>query len=317
MSSQDRPILSIDKQILHLQSKGVKFNLASIEDAKAYLSQNNNYFKLRAYRKNFPKHPGGELIGQYINLDFAMLKDLAIIDMRLRYTIIHLALDIEHFAKVKLLNAIEQGNEDGYLIVTDYMQELAADDALNGTHRKETLDAELLRNLNNPYCGGIIANYNGHYPVWAFVEIIPLGSFVHFYGFCAKRLKRKDLTDDFYLLSAVKKLRNAAAHNNCLIHDMGAKDSPHKTNYKVLQALSGISKSTRNSKLQNVRMQQIVTLLYAHSVIVTSSGVHEYEKGQLQEIVKRMHQNIDYYSGNDVILTNFSFFKKVVDILYS
>lgn len=317
MSSQDRPILSTDEQISHLLSKGVKFDITSIEDAKIYLSQNNNYFKLRAYRKNFPKHPGGDLEGQYIDLDFAMLKDLAIIDMRLRYTIIHLALDVEHFAKVKLLNAIEQSDEDGYQIVLDYMQQLEDDDAINNTRRKDTLDKELQRNLDNPYCGGIIANYNGDYPVWAFVEIIPLGSFVHFYGFCAKRLNRKDLTDDFYLLSAIKKLRNAAAHNNCLIHDMGAKDSKHTTNYKVLQALSGISKSTRDIKLQNVRTQQIVTLLYAHSVIVTSPGVKEYERGQLQEIVERMYRHIDYYSGNDVIVTNFSFFKKVVDILYS
>lgn len=37
--------------------------------------KNNNYFKLRAYRKNFEKYVGGAKNGQYINLDFAMLKD--------------------------------------------------------------------------------------------------------------------------------------------------------------------------------------------------------------------------------------------------
>lgn len=316
MTPKDKPILDTDGQIVHLQSKGVKFEKMTVEEAKQYLIQNNNYFKLRAYRKNFPKHPGGDFEGQYINLDFAMLKDLAIIDMRLRYVLIHLALDIEHFAKVKLLKAVEASTNDGYQIVLDYMALLQQKDEENDTHRLDALKNELLRNLDNPYCGGIIAKYDGCYPVWAFVEIIPLGSFIHFYGFCADQLSRKDMKDDYYLLTTVKNLRNAAAHNNCIIHDMGAKDSTHKTNYNVLKALSSISKATRNNKLSNVRMQQIITLLYTHSVIVTSDGVHNSEKAALVDLCQRMYYHIDYYADNDAILTSFDFFKKAVDILF-
>lgn len=317
MTPKDKPILDTDGQIAHLQSKGVKFQKMSVEDAKQYLTQNNNYFKLRAYRKNFPKHPGGDFAGQYINLDFAMLKDLAIIDMRLRYVLIHLALDIEHFAKVKLLKAIEDSGNDGYQIVLDYMDLLQRKDEENETHRLTTLKNELLRNLDNPYCGGIIAKYDGCYPVWAFVEIIPLGSFIHFYGFCADQLNRKDMKDDYYLLTTVKNLRNAAAHSNCIIHDMGAKDSKHSTNYRVIKSLSTISKTTRNNRLSNARMQQIVTLLYTHSVMVTSPGVHESEKQALVKLCERMNHHIDYYADNDVIVSNFAFFQKVVDIFFS
>lgn len=316
MTPKDKPILDTDGQIAHLQSKGVKFEKMSVEDAKLYLTKNNNYFKLRAYRKNFPKHPGGDFEGQYIDLDFAMLKDLAIIDMRLRYVLIHLALDIEHFSKVKLLKAIESSDNDGYQIVVDYMDSLQEKDSEEGTHRLDTLKRELLRNIDNPYCGGIIAKYDECYPVWAFVEIIPLGSFIHFYGFCADQLNCKKMKDEYYLLNTVKNLRNAAAHSNCILHDMGAKDSKHKTNYRVLGALSSISRSTRDNKLSNIRMQQIITLLYTHSVIVTSSGVRDSEKAALFELCERMYRHIDYYSGNDAIITSFDFFKKVVDILF-
>ena len=103
MSKNAKPILNSQEQIDHLINKGVVFDLISTEEAKLYLDKNNNYFKLRAYRKNFPKHPDGSNKDKYINLDFAMLKDLAIIDMRLRYVLLHMALDIEHFSKVKLL----------------------------------------------------------------------------------------------------------------------------------------------------------------------------------------------------------------------
>jgi hypothetical protein len=57
MIKEEKPILGTDGQIRHLQSKGVKFNIMTVEEATEYLNKNNNYFKLTAYRKNFPKTP--------------------------------------------------------------------------------------------------------------------------------------------------------------------------------------------------------------------------------------------------------------------
>lgn len=318
MYKESKPLLDTEGQIAHLVSKGVKFEIMSAGAAKNYLDSNNNYFKLRAYRKNFAKHPDGDLRGKYINLDFAMLKDLAIIDMRLRYLLIHMALDIEHFSKVRLLKIIEKSCEDGYQIVADYWNLLKEIDLECDSHRYDTLKSELSRNVDSPYCGGIIQKYNGGYPVWAFIELIPLGSFIHFYGFCADKLNNKDMKDEFYLLIAVKSLRNAAAHSNCIIYDMGTKDSLHKLNYCVARSLPTdlISKSRRDIKMGNERMRQLVTLLYMHQRIVTSSGVRKQQKEKLYELVERMFLYSEMYNENDVILTNFEFFMKVVDIYY-
>ena len=119
MNAKDKPILTPAQQVEHMKSKGIRFNIVSEAEAEAYLRENNNYFKLRAYRKNFDKYVGGENDGKYINLDFAMLKDLSIIDMRLRYLVIHMALDTEHFLRVKLLRRVQEEGEDGYQIVED------------------------------------------------------------------------------------------------------------------------------------------------------------------------------------------------------
>lgn len=317
MTKEKKPMLDTEEQIAHLQSKGVQFNRVTIEEATAYLCENNNYFKLRAYRKNFPKHPDGEFKDKYINLDFAFLKDLAIIDMRMRYTFIQMALDIEHCAKVHLLRVIKESGNDGYQIVEDYFNSLKISDAINNTNRYDGLMSELNRNRNNPYCGGIIEYYENCYPVWAFIEIVPLGTLIHFYGFCSDQLNKKDLKDEYYLLTTIKELRNAAAHSNCLIHDMGVKDSIHKPNFGMLRALNGITKATKDSQLKNERMRQIITLLYTHTVMVTSVGVHEHTKANLNDLVSRMYHHIDYYDGNDNILASFGFFKKAIDILYS
>lgn len=311
-----KPKLSTEGQIEHLQSKGVKFEKISVEEAKAYLQANNNYFKLRAYRKNFPKHPDGERKGQYINLDFEYLKDLSIIDMRLRYVLIQMALDIEHFAKVKLLRVLENSPDDGYKIVEDYYTYLKDEDEKNDTYRYCNLKREIDRNENNPYCGGIIQSYNDRFPVWAFIEIIPLGSFINFFKFCANRFGDKSLENDSYLLKTIKELRNATAHSNCLINEMGVKNSHHSTSFCVLRALDQISKSSRDSQLKNECMRQIVTLVYLHSTLVSSQGVHERARKDLNSVIDRMFKNIDYYSNNGNILAFFGFFKKTVDILF-
>lgn len=61
----------------------------------------------------------------------------------------------------------------------------------------------------------------------------------------------------------------------------------------------------------------MVTLLYAHTIFVTSSGVHNHIRECLKELVDRMYHHIDYYAENGNILKSFEFFKKAVDILFA
>ena len=53
-----------------------------------------------------------------------MLTDLSIIDMRIRKTMLSIVLDLEHYAKVKLLSKMENDSKDGYTIVEEYIQNL-------------------------------------------------------------------------------------------------------------------------------------------------------------------------------------------------
>ena len=78
--------------------------------------------KLASYRENYPKYLTGSKIGQYINLDFAYLRELSTIDMHLRYLIIQMCLDLEHALKVSLIAHIESNpKEDGYELVRKFI----------------------------------------------------------------------------------------------------------------------------------------------------------------------------------------------------
>ena len=74
-----------DELISHMKIKGIKFDIVKEEEAKIFLQNNNYYMKLASYRANYDKRKSN---GEYINLDFAYLRELSTIDMHLRYLIL-------------------------------------------------------------------------------------------------------------------------------------------------------------------------------------------------------------------------------------
>lgn len=304
-----KPILTIEKQLEHLKDKGIAFEITSEEEAIDYLRYNNNYFKLASYRKNYFQIQDGKNKGQYTGLDFGYLKDLAIIDMKLRYTVVQIALNIEHYTKMELLRLIEEHEEDGYSICRDFFK------SMNKEQRERT-KSEINRNKNSLYCGDMFEKYNNDFPVWVLLEMIPFGRLVSFYNFCADRYESKEMKDKHFLLKTCKDIRNASAHSSCILNDLRPgtiRYSPRDSVMKKISEIDGISKQTRTKKMSNPRIQQIVTLIYTHSLIVTSEGVKEKANELLLEFKERMMKNISYYEKNLMILSSFNFIDKIID----
>lgn len=313
MYKESKPMLTPSELVEHLESKGIKFELINKEDAKKYLEENNNYFNLVSYRKNFPKYENGENKGKYINLDFEMLKDLSIIDMRIRKTMLSIVLDLEHYAKVKLLSVIENTTKDGYTIVEEYIQDLKS------KNEYEYLENELNKNKTGTYCGELVKKYQDEYPVWVFLEIIPFGRLIKFYRFVADKLQDRVMMDESYMLMDVRELRNACAHNNCIINDLRAYTTRYKANYRVNNDLAriGISKKVRDNKLSNVRMKQLITLLFLNKCITTSSGVFKHQTEILNDLKERIEYHIDYYDTNELVQSSLKFLNKIIDKWYT
>lgn len=299
--------LTAKEQVKHSEGKGVQFNDFSKTKAIRYLEENNNYFKLRAFRKNYIK---GE-DGKYLHLDFADLVDLAIIDNRLRAILLEMAISIEHFSKVHLLKVLQKSESNGTQVVTDYVNQLTPS-------FRETLESELDKNKNSLYCGNLYKKHLGnkiYCPVWVFVEMVSFGQYLHFYEFCAKRnqSQNKELLRRLYLMRVVKDLRNACAHNNCIINDLRAQTNrdPNEEIQKVFASL-GFSKGVRSKHLKRVAMYQIITTLYAHKEIVISPGVHKNIALKLRDLNDRFYRDRDY-SKNGIITSSFNILSKTFD----
>ena len=315
----ERPKLTIAQQIEHLKSKGVKFEKCSEEQASAYLQENNNYFKLRSYRTGFDKIENGPDVGNYIDLDFAGLRDMAIIDMEVRYNVLFLALDIEHSEKVKLLKYISESADDGYAVVEKYLASLQEQEKTTEKKPYSSLMIEISRNQSNTYCSGIVRKYQDRFPVWAFLEVITFGSFVHFLKFCFEYFDdekfRTAFKDDVYLLSSIKTVRNAAAHSNCILNQLQRGTSTHKTNYELNREISlmGFSKSQRDRLMSSAAVQDLATIFFAHKKLVTSHGVRKHRSELMKRLAERFSYHADYYVNNPVIITSLDFLKKAID----
>lgn len=304
-----KPKLSVKEQIEHLKKKGVKFNVMSEEEAEIYLSTNNYYYKLTSYRKNFLKYRNGKKKGTYIDLDFAYLKDLAIIDSYLRNIILEISLDIEHYSKLKLLSKLEKHqNEDGYTIVKDFFESLT-DDA------RSKLQNSIEAKKDSTYIGNIISKYSGDIPLWAFVEILSFGDYLRLYKFCADRWNDKKMASEFYDMMDVKELRNAAAHNNCIINDIIVKNKKHKPTFALLRSLKSISKLRNNKHLSKEKIRQLSTLLYTAHHIITSPGIQIKISKKLKEFKNRIFRDYNY-CFNESLKATFDYFLEVIDIFY-
>ena len=300
-----KPKLTTEGQLNHLKEKGVLFTVDSEDRALEYLVKNNNYFKLRSYRTNYGKRSDGK----YVDLEFAYLRDLAIIDMRMRYCLLQMCLDVEHCARVRLIKFIEDSDEDGYSIVEKY---LATDPSI-----KEELKKNSTR---SPYCKDLYYSYENDMPIWVFVELAQFGRLNEFYRYVGRILDEKSLVDEFYLLQEIRMLRNACAHSNCILNDLQSKpDNQYKPSRKMCTALGniGISEGIRDRKLSNDRIRQITTLLYFYRIFVQSKGLLKYQTGELHKVFfDRMSEHQDYYQKSEQVLTTFEYFQKIIDNWY-
>ena len=285
-----------------MQNKGIKFEIETVENAKIFLSQNNYYMKLASYRYNYKKYKNGPKTGQYINLDFAYLKELSTIDMYLRYITVEMTLDIEHALKVRLLNEIENNpNEDGYHIIREFIAK----------------DMSILKKIQShkasDYCKGLIDSYFPYFPAWVFVELISFGGLAYLCEFYKEKYNVE--IADKILLNSVRDIRNASAHSNCLINVLTPGNNKAHTNVvKRVKKITELSEGSRDKKLSNKFVYDFVCLLFAYDEIVTSVPTKKVKYLKLQDLFdKRMTRNKDWFKSNNLITSSYEFIKKVLD----
>lgn len=319
-------MLCVDDLIAHMNSKNIKFEIFSITDATPYLESNSNYFKLTSYRKNYSKYVDGPNTGKYENLDFAFLVELSRIDVELRHVLLNMCLDIEHFLKVALVKDVEKNmknntGEDGYRIVSDFIaySEDNALDADNSPKVKKTFSfsKKIEQSRKNPYCKDLVEKHKDNMPIWVFLEILSFGEFESLIGFY-QRTNQLSLKIDIKSLDRVRQIRNAAAHNNCVINDLTSSESCIRSPRFITDFLAkaGVNENARDKKLSNKRINQIVHLFYIYNSVVPKSVTRTKRLLELDTLVNsRMIKHKEFFESNSVLTSTYNFFLTIVSYL--
>ena len=301
--------------------KGITFKYITEDSAADYLTNVNNYMRTAAYRKNYTKVQGGVNSGKYERLDFAYLKELSTIDMYFRFIISKMCLDIEHALKVRIIHDIELDKlTDGYDVVHDFF--IANKNILSSLETKTTspFTGDLIKKyftvstVTDPGTGkakNIIIAYDDC-PAWVLVELLSYGEFIRFYNF----YYRSSPPVSSNLLQLVRSLRNATAHNNCIIANLNRNTSqPPREIKETVKKITGISKTQRQKNLSSRPMLEFVTMLYVYNEVVTEN-VKCYRLKELKELFYvRMKEKQDFFKDNDLIKNNYYFACTMIDSL--
>lgn len=315
---QKKSKLTIDEQIVDMQNKKIKFEICSVEEAKKFLKYNNYYFKLKSYARNYNYDDKKEI---YYNLDFAYIVELSKLDMYLRKIILELCLDVEHYLKVRLMNDLTNNNsEDGYNIVKLFLQYYP--NARDDIQRKAG---------KYSFCSDLAENHLDEFKeikdlaVWNCVELLSFGNFIDLYNVYYQTYDSFNYSP---YLNSIKFIRNAAAHNNCILSSIRKPNSTKKFK-KTKQLATIMNNDPQLRKIENLSgmmknpiIHDFVTLLLVYNDIMKLSATKKIRDKKMENIAYqicngdgRFRQNSNYFEKNPYLTNAYKFICNIIEYI--
>ena len=284
-----KELLTYPQLLSKLSDIGIGFNEWDTEQAIEFLQEKNYYYKVSSYRKLFPK-----IDGKY-NIEFSTLADIAVIDMRLRYLLLGICLDIEHSIKTAIMDIVTKNPRiDGYDIVKDYA-------VYNPQGYNNTINAL----SKNAYLKNIYLKHHQDIPIWVLVEVMDFGNICYFIEmYCKKYPSNKRLKKAKQFSSYARHIRNACAHSNVLLVDM--LNQKLKQPSAVILSL-GESFGLDRSDLRYRKLHDIFSLIILHREYC-GDKLKRHRRLEAIELAKRSKRYMKYYEENEEL-------KKIYQIL--
>ena len=307
--------LTVEEQIQDMIDKNIQFELCSVEDAKKFLKYNNYYFKLKSYARNYNINVQTK---KYYNLDFAYLVELSKLDMYIRKIILELCLDVEHYLKVRLMNDLSNNSEeDGYNIVKIFLEfHPNAEADIQSKADKYSFCLDLAEKHLNEY------KEPTELALWNIVELLSFGNFMELYELYYQTYPSFNYSD---YLKSIKFIRNAAAHNNCILSTLRKPHSVKKFSKtkKLANILGKIPEfkelDNRDGMMKNPVIHDFVTLLFVYNDVMKVSATKNIRNKKMEEICHqfcsedgRIRKNKSYFEKNPYIKDVYLFICSII-----
>ena len=232
--------------------------------------------------------------------------ELSTVDMFLRKLILKMTLDFEHYLKVKIINdSQENPSDDGYAVVESFLE----------THNRVRHLIENLNNSLNFYNRQVFEKYKETPSVWSIVEMLGFSDFIDFYAHYYQYFHLKcEYTPHF---DSVRRLRNAAAHNTCMISNLKPQNwfkSDIEINFELLGAKLDVGNGVISSCLKVPVLNDFAVMLSNYVKLISSPKIKEKTLEEIQDFFNgRMILHKDYFENVNEIKNAYHFAKAVLD----
>ena len=302
-SSQNGKKFTVPEIITYCkETLGITFKIKSEDEAKVFLAKHNYFFRLKQYADFGEKTKSGK----FTNVDFGQMVELSTVDMFLRKLILKMTLDFEHYLKVKIINdSQENPSDDGYAVVESFLE----------THNRVRHLIENLNNSSNFYNRQVFDKYKEKTSVWSIVEMLGFSDFIDFYAHYYQFFHLKcEYTPHF---DSVRRLRNAAAHNTCMISNLKPQSwfkSDIEINFELLGAKLEVGNGVISSCLKVPVLNDFAVMLSNYVKLISSPKIKEKTLEEMQEFFNgRMILHKDYFENVNEIKNAYHFAKAVLD----
>lgn len=298
------PKLETKDLIKKLRDKKVSFNVINELQAEKNLDDLNYYYKLTVYKRNFQKNQEGN----YINLDFSYLCDIASVDMQLRYILAQFTMDIEHSLKTLLMKKITYNDElDGYDIIESFLQ---STENTNNPISNEDLFKKSSHITNYQY--RMSETHKHCPPVWVVLEVLSFGELTRLFLYYFKRFPENsyEVKSMAGLLAGAKRIRNMSVHNTPFLFDLDKNEINSVNNY-LFQYVTEQNIPKRIYKKSKIH--DIFCVIYLHKKLVNGTGSRKYRIEDIANLTDRSLTRFSYLSPRNMIIQFFKHLKIIIE----
>lgn len=160
----------------------------------------------------------------------------------------------------------------------------------------------------------MVKKYQKSFSSWNLVEILTLGDLISFYEFYAEKYNIKTKFEK--LLKPVKFVRNAAAHNNCMLNQLNSQALQIKPSKKVRNYITthipSISQRQLKRYLTIPVLHDFAACVFSFLYIVKSNNAYQRAVNTLNQLFDKIDQSKDLFNKELNIISGLTFIQNII-----
>lgn len=195
--------------------------------------------------------------------------------------------------------------ENGYCIVQKFLRQYP-----------KVQDEIVFKSRSNSFIQNLLQKYKNNLSLWNLLEVLDFGSFMKFFEVYFLEYSQDRKYHKYYSLAfSARILRNASAHNNCMLNTLKI---PYNTNFTPsgyvgvrISKMQVISEATRKKLCASPILHDFLALLFLLDEACHSTSLKRARIKDLLSFLKRCKKHKEYFINENFFTSRFEAIVKI------